>query len=79
MPDATEKYPVVEHDLVMLERSLRLKALSNFEHDLIDNISQRYRQYGQRMVITIAQRAILKTLSTRYMDTNSWFTKDERE
>jgi hypothetical protein len=50
----------------MLEKASKLKIISEFEVNFIKDLTDRYRTYGIKMVITSDQRNILIQLSSRY-------------
>ena len=66
MKSAFVKVPIKETDLIMLEKASKLKIISEFEVNFIKDLTDRYRTYGIKMVITSDQRNILIQLSSRY-------------
>jgi len=62
-----KKNPVTNNDICMLERALNLKLITDWEDEFLINLKNRFRRYGESMVITAEQRNTLRILSDRYL------------
>ena len=61
-----DKRTIMPHEIVYLERAIHLNLLDDWESEFVLNLSNRFKKYGEKMVITNSQSDSLKLLSDRF-------------
>ena len=64
-----EKKPIVNDEIIFLERAMHLKLLNERESEFISDLSELYKTRGSKMLITGSQRTKLVKLSKRFAET----------
>ena len=67
-----EKYPMTVADRILLEKALRVKSITNDEHEFVESIAIKFYNDEYLTKITNKQRKILKEIAYIHEQAIDW-------